>query len=507
MATPTLVTTGNITVIDDGESTANWVGDTFSLDPDIKVEGSNSVSCALTNNGVNEIYVSGTFNLSGGEHLRLWCNFSFVGNIASEAANGIQLWISDGTNTAFWTVGGSDTYAGGWKQFIVYTGNTPTSGTVPTGNSTQIGIRVNTTSKPRNVPANTWVDQWTFGDGYTVTGGTSVDPITWSGIASVDATSAYGIVTDVDGVIFLTGRVQIGTGATATYLESNGDILVFRDRPVSTALYELNYQGTACDVDVTGGAISAAGTQNFNIDTTTGTQSFSFDGLQISKCINPDFASGNTIINSVFDSCGQIEPSTATFTTNTIKNSTATGAGTGALRLPLTNNINNITFADNDRDLLITDAGTYSNETFTHGTNNFDIDYNNASNSTFNTPSDGNTSSVTNTGAGTMTVVTGQVTTTVTAKDAFTSALIQDARVYLTADSGGAIAAGTVIINGLTDANGEISDTRSLTQNQPVSGYVRKSSPGGDLYQSTPLSGTISTANGLTLTALMISDE
>jgi hypothetical protein len=176
---------------------------------------------------------------------------------------------------------------------------------------------------------------------------------------------------------------------------------------VSTALYELNYQGTACDVDVTGGAISAAGTQNFNIDTTTGTQSFSFDGLQISKCINPDFASGNTIINSVFDSCGQIEPSTATFTTNTVKNSTATGAGTGALRLPLTNNINNITFANNDRDLLITDAGTYSNETFIHGTNNFDIDYNNASNSTFNTPSDGNTSSVTNTGAGTMTVVTG----------------------------------------------------------------------------------------------------
>ena len=65
MATPTLVTTGNITVIDDGESTANWVGDTFSLDPDIKVAGSNSVSCALTNNGVNEIYVSGTFNCLG----------------------------------------------------------------------------------------------------------------------------------------------------------------------------------------------------------------------------------------------------------------------------------------------------------------------------------------------------------------------------------------------------------------------------------------------------------
>ena len=76
MATPTLTTTGNITVIDDGESTANWVGDSFSLDPDIKVAGSNSVSCALTTNGVNEIVVlstcPGASTFASGATSRLW---------------------------------------------------------------------------------------------------------------------------------------------------------------------------------------------------------------------------------------------------------------------------------------------------------------------------------------------------------------------------------------------------------------------------------------------------
>lgn len=415
MATPSLDVTG-ITVISDAESTSGWTGDTFSLDPDVKVQGSNSVSCAQTSTGANDVYYAGSWDLTGGEHLRLWVNATHMSYIQNEANNGIQIWISDGSNTAYWTVGGSDTYAGGWRQFVQFTGATPTSGTVPTGNTTQIGVRFNAASKPRNVPANLWLDMWTYGDGYTVTGGTNLDPITMAGIASVDDASAYGIVRNVDGVIFIQGRVQIGNGATTTYLQDDGDVIVFADRPVATTLYELNYQGSGCDTVMNGGVITAAGTQNYKfIANTVAPNSFSVSGKQIAKASQVDLAAGQSVSgNSVFDACGQIEPSTATFTTNTVKNSTATGAGTGALHLPFSNNVDQITFDGNDRDVYIDDSGAYSEESFTHGTNNFDIDYNNASNASFSTPSDGDTATVTNTGAGTMTVTAGEVTLTLT---------------------------------------------------------------------------------------------
>lgn len=72
-------------------------------------------------------------------------------------------------------------------------------------------------------------------------------------------------------------------------------------------------------------------------------------------------------------------------------------------------------------------------------------------------------------------------------------------------------ATGTIIATGgffntLTNASGEVSDSRTIASNQPVTGRVRLSS-GATLYKSSPLSGTVSSSSGWSQTSYLISDD
>jgi len=62
------------------------------------------------------------------------------------------------------------------------------------------------------------------------------------------------------------------------------------------------------------------------------------------------------------------------------------------------------------------------------------------------------------------------------------------------------------IFEGLTDSNGDISRSRTVTLDTPVSGRVRKSS-GTPRYKSFPISGTIDNATGLTINVRLVLDE
>lgn len=103
------------------------------------------------------------------------------------------------------------------------------------------------------------------------------------------------------------------------------------------------------------------------------------------------------------------------------------------------------------------------------------------------------------------TVESPTVSININVRDAVTLANIQDARVYIVADAGGPLAEGTVIVNSLTNASGNISSSFSFDGNQPIIGKVRKgtSSP---LYKTSPITGTI-TSNGFTNTLFLIPDE
>lgn len=155
-------------------------------------------------------------------------------------------------------------------------------------------------------------------------------------------------------------------------------------------------------------------------------------------------------------------------------------------------------------DLTINTAGTYDfsdvivGGDITNDDGSGNVTINASGNSTLSTSEPG-------TGNGQVNIL-NTVTVTVTARDASDSGPIEDARVYLEADSGGPLSAGTVILNTLTNASGIAQDTAfNFSSNQPVVGRIRKgSSP--PLYKTTPITGTI-TANGLDVTGFMVGDN
>jgi hypothetical protein len=70
----------------------------------------------------------------------------------------------------------------------------------------------------------------------------------------------------------------------------------------------------------------------------------------------------------------------------------------------------------------------------------------------------------------------------------------------------GSITSTGVVLEGLTDVDGEISDTRSYTLAQPVTGWARKSS-GSPLYKQADINGVVNTTSGFTVSVGMALDE
>ena len=328
MATAVIDATARPTVIDNAEAVTNWGGDTFATNANFKIQGNSSVECLMSATGNNDAYVTGTWDFSGtgegDQHVRLWFNITFIGYLA--ASNAMQVFLYDGSNTSYWYWDKWSSYTGGWAQMVIYTGDTPdVDGSVTMSTITRIGVRFVTASKPRNVPANTWFDAWTYGDGYTVYGGTASDPITWADIAAADAVEAFGITRDVDGVNFMRGEVTIGDGTNATYFMPVGEVCMFTEEQVSSSLYAIIFDDNSngnTDVDIVGGVMnSSAATLRYTIDASdTAINSFSMDGVQISQAAYSTFHAGASIQNCVFNDCQQINPSTATFKFNTILN-------------------------------------------------------------------------------------------------------------------------------------------------------------------------------------------
>lgn len=325
----TAVLTNVPTVIDNAEAITNWGGDTFALEADIKVQGDNSVACVFTPNAGNtqELYVTGSWDFTTAQHLRLWMSNTISPYLESMALDGIQIFVYDGTNADYWTVGGADTYGGGWQQFLAFTGSTPDEDNGANHAAiTRIGIRMAVHTRPKNA-TNMWLDAWVYGNGFTATGGTSGDEIDWSHIAALDKIEAYNIVEEINGVYFLAGEITIGAGATTTYFKEDGQIAVFKDLPVSSTLYKLIFEGSACNIDMDGGVWAIDGPLTFDIDISdTNLNSFDLDGKQISGAGATTFAAGESITNCVFNKCGQIDPSSANFDNNIIKFTTATDA-------------------------------------------------------------------------------------------------------------------------------------------------------------------------------------
>jgi hypothetical protein len=452
MAIPTL---SALTTITDCDSITGWSGDTFVLEPDIKMQGTNSITCQMTANGANSATFTpaASINLTG-QHIRAWYQSGLIAYVATVASNGVEFWISDGTYTHRWTIGGSDDWKAGWVNMVIYAESMPTSGYNASFNFaavTSMGFTFNTVAKPRGVD-NFWVDYLRYGDGYTVTGGTAFTTgnfINLDEIAKVDAANGYGIVvkSPENGAITLFGEVLIGNGATTTYYKENNATAIFADANVSSTLYKLAYQGSGCNVDLKALSLNAY-LQTFLFDADDATlNSFVMDGCSITNASDVLLDAGCSVTNTVFSTCGQINPSTSTFENNTVANSVDTGGG-----------------------ILFVDSWGVTDCAFLNNLNAIEIDSASPTTKSFlDLTFDGNTYDVNNTSGTTLTVQKGGTSdptthtgSTVSFVASVTIAIhvqtvsndnISGAYVYINDDDSGAAE-----INTQTDASGNVSD-------------------------------------------------
>lgn len=305
MATPTF-TLLNHTSLTTADTNTGW-SDLTTADPDVKVEGSNAMSGIFRADAEQGYYDAGGAPVTAvGKTLRGWINTTNIAYMATEANGGYSLLAFDGTTEELKTIFGSDTYGGGWFNYIW---DMDDFTTLTLANVDRWGVEAGHASSAKNV-TNTWMDVIRYLDGYSMTGGTSSDDIELSDIATLDYTSAYGVLSEFEGVYFATGTVQFGTGATTTYAAMDGEVLVFTDQHVAAGLYKLSGVGTGSTVAITDSVLRSTGSTDatrFILDfDDADLASLTLTGNLIVRAATSSFKSGQTVTGNVFDDCGQI---------------------------------------------------------------------------------------------------------------------------------------------------------------------------------------------------------
>jgi hypothetical protein len=341
MATPTivLINDGGLTdgVLSDADTNTGW-NDLTTADADIKVEGTASMSGVFRASGDTGYYDAASAPTSGADRiLRGWVFTNNLPYMEDEAGGGYSLYVYDGTNeTTKHVMFGSDTYPGGWFYFWMAMASFIPA---PSYNQSLVerwGIYGYHHTSAKNA-VNTWMDVLRYMDGYYMTGGTSGDKIDIIDVAVTDKTSAYGIIQESRGVYFGTGTVQVGNGATTTWFEMDGEVLVFLAMPgdlrISEGLYLIDVTGSGCDAVITNCVLRSAGTTNttrFTLDFSDSDATVDFSNNSVLFASTIGFHSGMTATSNTFDDCRQITHAGANMNGCTAKNYEGT-AGTAAL--------------------------------------------------------------------------------------------------------------------------------------------------------------------------------
>lgn len=363
----------------------------------------NSTSCYATkkaagNNDCTFTKASGTWDLSGTKHLRFWGLFVQGSLINTIASGGIQVGVTDGSNTGYYYVGGKDTYPGGWYNFCVDLSRNVDAGTKPTMTAiTQVIIRINLTGTGKNFD-NTWIDYLHVTDGLIIYGDDAGGYMDFEDLYAQDSTDnsstigGWGVVNKISGVYVLTGAVEFGDSASTNSckFQAQNQVIIFQDRKVNSNCYNFTVvdNGTGTTEFLLG---SKSGTAGINgciilledpdtpqtalydvVATDADISDFALYGCTLvgADAISlPATSTKTEVLNTSFISCGQVDPSTCTVTNCNFISSTATTTG-AILFDQSSHNVTYCNFIANTYAVQTTFDGTldFNNMKFTNNT-------------------------------------------------------------------------------------------------------------------------------------------
>ncbi len=512
-----LTVTPNLTTISDCDSTSGWSGGIADTVAQIQGSGCLAEQCKTTTSPVYSYTLGTTIDISGGEHIYQW--MQVAGTPDTKANGGFRIYLEDSSgNNSTWYVGGSDT-AQGWTCFVLDPSSTRDSGsgTLNLASIKKVGVQFKTLTSVVGKANNIFWDVVRYGTGLQITSA-STDDITIGDIYGIDNNSSnkYGVVTKISGVYFLRGKLNYGDASSGDIVANlDGEMIAFTDDNVSSSLYEISLDGSSgstSTLSINGSVIKSSNKKSL-YDFSDADGEIAIEGTTITNAgyVKLNNNTNSYAKNSVFDSCNAVYPYGAVFTGCTITNTTESTYGSVYLDSTTTlDNMNSLKFSNYSGKYAVyissSITGTIDFDNFNFDGSGTDVYWEGTSGTLTINLVNGTNASTYSSGGGTVEFVSSPVTTTIKVVDATSKANIQNARVYLVAGAGGPLTEGTVIFNTLTDSNGEVSDTRALSSDQPVSGWVRKGST-SPYYKTSGITGTISSTNGLSLTVQMIKDE
>lgn len=378
---------------------------------------------------------------------------------------------------------------------------------------------VNGFAKAENVA----FDAIDYGTGLTVTGGTGADPDSnFTDFLDFDQdirNNRYGVVTGRGVSITARGILSIGTSAADTVFTDTSSIVTFPDAYIGTGLCGVNVDisraGNIIQLDST---IISSGKETVGVAdtradlTVTGTAGTFNSAANLRNFRNITLTSACTLSGADI-SYKLLDQASAVITDSVLKTNSDSGvAATTNVSFGTTTGIHDVTFLQTGSGHALTlDVGTYS---FTNIKFSGYNAANNQNDSAIYVPATTGTVTINVLGGDTPSFRTGGATVNIVnavsvevdVVDITTNLPLQDARVYIKAAAGGDLTEGTVILSALTDVNGTAQNSGfAFTNDQPIVGYVRKSST-PPYYKQGSIVGTI-TSTGFKATIPMTKDE
>lgn len=112
---------------------------------------------------------------------------------------------------------------------------------------------------------NCWFDAVRYGTKMTIYAGTAGSPGTFADFLTSESTNRYGLITDIEGVLNIQGKLEFGdsAGTNATYFADTNRHLHFRNNKLGSVANTLSVVGNASnDTEVIFGSLTTSGSNN-----------------------------------------------------------------------------------------------------------------------------------------------------------------------------------------------------------------------------------------------------
>lgn len=572
---------GSIQQCEDDTGWGELGGGTFEFNPDQYLQGAASMGSQYAAKSGYTYYTHGSaFNFStthAGQRLYMWVSIASTSSVNTAANNGLAIALGAATNALRnWTIAGSDNdngWAQGWKLFVI---DPTTAGSTDDGTYDQTAVDTFALwiDAIVSVRAQTiFIDEFAIADGMICHSGSGTfdDLVTYCW--GTPASRLIGVITENGRFNYLVDKLTVGdsTNATAdTTLTVTDKVIGYNVSEYyttswvpaagSTSLYNIVNLEKHASYATTLNSINSSwyGNENAWLSFTKDSgASFNFNGGNLEKIKALTFDSDDAVQGININDCEAITVNGATFSGNTISASaplvattavtscTFKDATTNCVTAANLNKVDGCTFVSDGTGHAVEVTGTLNTQTMTWNClldDGAGAEWTGTTGSPITTGSTGNEAilvnvnsgqvltisvgtgatipTVKNDGTGTVNVVAGQRTLTVTVKDgAIVPAVTftdESVNVRIEAAAGGPLTEGTEILKTLTDTSGQVSDTRSWASDQPITGWARRASvsfgahtagSGVTYFKEGAISGTISSSGDTDITVLLVSDE